>query len=530
MNKQEQVYDILEQNLCKHILTQNNRKGMLCNEFLSQSIDQNYCSDHANKHVQQNETNNTMMQSFKVRIYPTTEQKKKLNNYFGCSRYTYNKCVEEKINDSFKNIRNKLITVKPMKTVNEKIIVFELVKDNKSQYFKCIKSSIALPNLTFDTLETTSFLEKNTFLKKCPKEIRAFAVKEYRTGLENANDEYKQETRKNNWKMKQNELHNKKYKIKEIKNPEMKFRTKKQQQSITINKNSVTITNDKKLIIYPEAFDKNPIKMRTMCTRKDKKLKKILEKTFVYHDIKIIKTTTNKYYVCLTSDEKIEHPEIDANKIVASDPGERTFQTTYNPYEVYEFGKNIKSEIKEMHDKIDENKKQLRILYAKLMNKIYNDRDEKEIIQDQINYRLMKHKKLNEKLRNMISDMHNKTITKLLEYDIIYMPKLNTKRIVEQKNYYGSKRTLNALRHGSFIKNLQNKAKLKGKILRICSEHLTTKICDKCFNRNEIGSNTIYECKAIGCNNKTGRDIRSGKMILLKQVLGQTPDNKLIMI
>jgi transposase len=164
------------------------------------------------------------------------------------------------------------------------------------------------------------------------------------------------------------------------------------------------------------------------------------------------------------------------------------------------------------------------------MNKIYNERDEKEIIQDQINYRLMKHKKLNEKLRNMISDMHNKTITKLLEYDIIYVPKLNTKRIVEQKNYYGSKKTLNALSHGSFIKNLQNKAKLKGKILRICNEHLTTKICDKCFNRNEIGSNTIYECKAIGCNNKTERDIHSGKMILLKQVLGQMPDNKLIMI
>ena len=35
------------------------------------------------------------------------------------------------------------------------------------------------------------------------------------------------------------------------------------------------------------------------------------------------------------------------------------------------------------------------------------------------------------KLKNKITDMHDKAITKLLKYDIIYIPKLNTKQITK---------------------------------------------------------------------------------------------------
>lgn len=39
----------------------------------------------------------------------------------------------------------------------------------------------------------------------------------------------------------------------------------------------------------------------------------------------------------------------------------------------------------------------------------------------------MRYKILNVNLKNIITDMHNKVITKLLAYDVIYIPKLNTK-------------------------------------------------------------------------------------------------------
>ena len=91
------------------------------------------------------------------------------------------------------------------------------------------------------------------------------------------------------------------------------------------------------------------------------------------------------------------------------------------------------------------------------------------------------------------------------------------KKIVEQHNYpKHAKRIINALRHGSFIKNLINKGEKKGKNIKIVSEHLTTKICDNCFERNEIGSSTIYTCN--NCGNKVGRDIHSSKMIALRQI------------
>jgi len=99
----------------------------------------------------------------------------------------------------------------------------------------------------------------------------------------------------------------------------------------------------------------------------------------------------------------------------------------------------------------------------------------------------------------------------------------DTKKIVEQKTYIKkSKKILNSLAHGSFVRRIINKAKLKGKKVIICSEHLTTQICSNCFERNKIGYSRTYNCS--GCGYKTERDIQSSKLILMKQIINTTKD------
>lgn len=514
-DKINKKYDILLTDLCKHIITQPSRNadrtGMICNGFLFGSNDKYYCKDHINKHADKEDT---IMQTFKVRYYPSSEQKDKLKHYFGCTRFTYNKCVQEKYTESFENIRDKIVTYKSQITAYDKLQYKQII-GNKLGELKFKNDTFKIPILAYNTIETKNFIDKNNFLLKCPKEIRAFGVTEYVTGYKEALDKYDEKIESNEWKKQQNiELGKNKYKIKDIKKPEMKFRTKKGDQSITINKNSVKI-KDNKIIIYPEVFDENSLNIRSKCLKKDKKLRKVLENGVVYHDIKIIKTNTNEYYVCITTDEKREHPTIDENKFGSYDPGGRTFLTGYSMDEVTEIGPDMNKLIGLIHKQIDENKQRLRKLYILLLET--TDEETKEIIQNKIDYRRTKHKTLNRKLRNMITDMHNKAITKLLINDVVYIPKLNTKKIVEQKNYpKQSKRIINALRHGSFIKNLLNKGEIKGKKIKIVSEHLTTKICDACFERNEIGASTIYLCNH--CKNEVGRDIHSSKMILLRQI------------
>jgi transposase len=244
--------------------------------------------------------------------------------------------------------------------------------------------------------------------------------------------------------------------------------------------------------------------------KKDKKLRKTLASN-IFHDIKIIKTTTGKYYLCISTDEKIENPKLDANNVTSCDPGQKTFQTSYNPKEILEIGKNIDVEVGKIHDRLSNLRKKL-----------------KELIKKKKKYRTtspcnMEYKKLHEKLRNKIIDMHNKAIIKLLEYDIIYLPRLNTKKIVEQKTYHKkSKKILNSLAHGSFIRRIINKAKLKGKKVIICSEHLTTQLCSGCFSKNNIGNSRTYNC--LKCGYKAERDIQSSKLILMKQIATNTQD------
>jgi transposase len=472
-NKTILQYDMLSENLCQHIITQKSggkngneivdRKGMICGEFTFNSKNEKYCLIHSKRHKDQElENKKTVERTFQVRVYPNIQQQNKLEEFFGSKRKTYNLCVENKIGD----------------TLNETECKKKIVTDIKND-------------------------ENLDFLINTPEDIRTFAVKEYYTNYNNANEMYikKQE----NEKYKRDNYLN--YKHVDIKKPKLTFQEKKDSQSINIEKKLVK-TKENEIYVYPRIFKNDSLKIRNRQLKHDKKLKKILEGT-LNHDIKIIKTITNKYYICFMTDNEVVETK-KQTKIVAIDTNIRNLGTSYSEDKSYEFGADIYETIIPMINKREKLKKE----YKKNIKKIINGRiEQKEFERSKMEYR-----KQEEKIKNSIDDLHYKVINKLMNegYTLILIPKLNIRKMLESSETPKIiKKIAQIERHMTFIKRLKEKAELRGIRIKIINENMTTQICGKCFSKYKF-SGEIYNC--INCKSIIGRDINSARNIYMKEI------------
>jgi transposase len=272
---------------------------------------------------------------------------------------------------------------------------------------------------------------------------------------------------------------------------------KKDEQSITISKDSVKI-EEGKIYVYKKSFSDDPLILRN---KKDKKYEKLI-KEGLRHDIKITKNKIGKYYIHLPYDVKIEKNEINKNNIVSCDPGERTFLTTYNENEIMEIGTDVSEKVGKIHKKIDMLQKERKKNYCDGKLKEANELT-KEIRKKYI------------KIKNSINDLHYKTITKLMKYDVILSPIL---RISSKKRKVSKQtvRMLNALSSSKFNKRLLNKAEPYNKLVVNCDEKFTTQNCGNCFKLNNIGSNKEYNCRR--CNLRIDRDHNASRNILIRQL------------
>ena len=527
----------------------------------------------------------TDKRSFPVRFYANKEENFIWANVFGCDRFTYNGAVDDNFNGTVTEGRDQYVskesnfiddndhmikngfaitvqkeytTLSPEKNTFQQIkiiknvqqFVYPIIK-NDSRYlnehiilgrfpctemtiddienatienFKLVKKIVEKSLMLYPLMPTSTFVGKNPFLLKCPKEIRANAVKSYVVGKNTAFDRYEAVMESNKWKEEQNKLMEKgerKYKIIKMSEPAMKHRTKKNAQHCEIDKENIKII-DGKLYAYVDMIGE--IRLRSRNTRVDKKLMRVL-KTSVNHNVHITKTKTGKYYVHFVIDEKIQTPQIDPNKIVADDVGGKTAHTCYAKNRVLEIGSKVDEFIQDALYKIDQNKSDLRAIEQELIHE--NDENKKIKLKELIKENRKNHKLMYEKLRNQINDMHYKAITKLLEYDVIYIPKLNVGQILRDKKYPRmQKRIMALLRHCKFIERLIYSAQIKGKLVYICSEHSTTQLCDKCFAENDCKFSRTYVCRQ--CGNVQDRDIHSAKLIYVRQVARIEVNGKIV--
>lgn len=421
--------------LCKHIITQKSggidRKGMVCGKFTFDSKNKNYCYDHNMRH--NDDIDDGCIRTFKVRFYPIRSQYKKLQSFFGAARYTYNLCIQNKEND---------------------------------------KSSTELRDQY-----VTKIVNKYPFLKKTPKEIRYNALQEYVSNRNNMEEAYKKAVKREEYC--RNNYAN--YKHKNIEKYKMEFKKKKNSQSISIEKKSVKISNGE-IKIYTNSFSNEKLSVIKR-SKKDKMFNEILNGS-LHHDIKIIKTDTDKYYICFSVDKEKKKISNEYKNICAIDPGIRTFGTLYNENKISEIGKDMEDNL------------------LKLINKRENCKNKKLI---------------SEKIKNKMDDFHWKVINKLTEnYSSIFIPKMNVKNLLEGDLNNKSKKILQIQSHCSFIKKLKEKCEIKGINMEIISERLTTKICSNCLTKNEPHSSKIYSCSC--CKKVMDRDLNASKNIYMNAI------------
>lgn len=404
------------------------RRGFQCGVKCDEN--KNYCKSHLKSVIPVD----SVIRCFKVRYYPTIKEKKTLHKWFGDTRAIYNTLKAVDCQDKFEDAR-------------------------------------------------AAYVNLLDYTKTTPKEVRAFAIKEFVTGRDTAESMY--EKRLAYYK----EDISKRRKPTE---PCMKFRFKKDQQCLTIPKSAVTLKNGS-LKIYPRYIPK-PLKLdcRTIPNSKglikDKKWASYVQ-GHPTHDIKILRTRTDRFYVCISYDALPETPKTEG--VTAIDKGSRKFMVCYSPQEVLS---------------IAEHKHEIFRKVRRRLNELKQSRSSGKKI------RLVE-----EKLTNRVNDLHFKTIKYLTEtYSTIILPKFSSKNCIQSPDLHPlAKFMLQRYCHYRFDQRLKSKAEITGTDIKCGSEWGSTKTCTNCFDFHPVEGET-HTCP--NCGFSGDRDMLASRSILIKHI------------
>ncbi len=208
----------------------------------------------------------------------------------------------------------------------------------------------------------------------------------------------------------------------------------------------------------------------------------------------------SKYYLLVST--KIETEKVDKKKnIVSIDPGVRTYLNCMSEDEVIKIGDNMYDKIKELHDKKDK--------YKDLFKNKY------------INKKILKRncKRLNNKIYNLIEDLHWKSINYLTnKYETVVIGSMNVKSIVSNKTSNLKrivKRILLSSRFYQFKQRLEYKCKQRHCNFEVINEWFTSKMCSCCGEIKEnLGGSKVYKCDK--CFSIMDRDINGARNIYIK--------------
>ena len=389
---------------------------------------------------------NTVLKVRKYKLKLTHKQKQIIQKWIQHARYSYNQAVE-------------IIKTYPDKKEYHK---FMFLRD--TIVTKTTKKDLPLKRTYFEDLYTT------------PKEIRAYAVKKASIA---------QET-------------NRKYRKKH----NLLFQKKKElRHSIVIPKTALSKKTDK-IVIYPQFLGE----IHFTSGKKNR-----ITSNQIQHDFEIVYQRPGVYYMHVPTETCIKpYIKKESSRVVALDPGLRTFQTAYfNNGDVRKYGVNIQQDMIKWESYLD--RLQARIHTARILKR-YDllSRTKKE-------YYIALHRK-----RNRIRELHAKIIRDLLNRsDVIILPRFSIRSMTagkEIQNKYTRKmnRMLRGVSHYQFQVRLVEKAKEEGKIVWRVGEEYTSRTCTICGRMKDIGCDKIYECKR--CGYKNDRDV-NGAMNIMKKTI-----------
>lgn len=193
-------------------------------------------------------------------------------------------------------------------------------------------------------------------------------------------------------------------------------------------------------------------------------------------------------------------------RIVALDPGVRTFQTFYHEDGAGEIGQDM-GRLERQH------------------TKIASIRDAMESASGPKRQRLRRAWYRHEaRAKHIVADFHYKTIAFLFDnFDVVVAPRLSSHTML-QREFGLAKTTRSRMRmqcHSLFHQRLTMKASLRGKRAYDLREHGTSRTCSACGRANHgVGSSKTFTCVDASCGAVYDRDINASKNHLLKFLVG----------
>lgn len=225
---------------------------------------------------------------------------------------------------------------------------------------------------------------------------------------------------------------------------------------------------------------------------------------FIY-DCRLIMTRLGQFYLCIPiALENRQENKLSADRVVALDPGVRTFQTCFDDSGLMiEVGAGDIGRI----------------------NKLCLHYDDLQSRCTQVNhkrrYRMRKAGlRIQQKIRNLVDEVHKKLVKWLLDnYSVILLPQFETSRMIKHVNRKISNKTARSMMTWSHFRFRQRLLfKVKEYPLHrvvIVTEEYTSKTCGRCgCQHQKLGSNKTFECPS--CRFKIDRDVNGARNILIK--------------
>jgi putative transposase len=216
-------------------------------------------------------------------------------------------------------------------------------------------------------------------------------------------------------------------------------------------------------------------------------------------------------------------PTTPTKQFISLDPGVRTFMTGISDKELLHIGESCRNKIVEINKRIDR--------YNKIIIEKYQEYDTKYFRCDlhqekrKLDRKIMRLERrvcgLGEKIKNLVTDMHNKTVNYLtLNYKHVLIGDMSPKSICsnsgENKLSKMTKRVIYSLSFYKFREKLKNKCISRGVGYKEVDERYTSKMCSSCGRLNErLKGSKVFECE--GCGIVYDRDVNGARNIFLKQ-------------
>lgn len=211
-----------------------------------------------------------------------------------------------------------------------------------------------------------------------------------------------------------------------------------------------------------------------------------------------------KWYGCFP-EVKVVRP-VSTDKVIALDPGNRTFLTGFDGETILEIGKNDIGRINRLCSHLDQ-----------LISKIAKS----PIKRQRYKMRKAAHR-IRERIQSLVKDLHNKAAHFLTEnYKLIFLPTFETSQMVlrfRRRIRSKTARNMLTLSHYKFAQHLTQMGNKKGNLVVRCNESYTSKTCPECGHiHNNLGGSKVFHCP--NCGYKAPRDFNGARNIMLRALL-----------